>query len=132
LTDLLAGQVQMMFSPMSSSIEYVKGGKLRGLAVTSAARSEALPDVPAVAETVPGFQASGWFGICAPAKTPAGVIDRLNGEVNAGLADAKLRARFADLGATAFAGSPSDFAKHIAAETEKWSKVVRTANIRAD
>jgi len=132
LTDLLAGQVQMMFSPMSSSIEYVRGGKLRGLAVTSAARSEALPDVPAVAETVPGYQASGWFGICAPAKTPEGVIDRLNAEINAGLADAKLQARFADLGATPFAGSPSDFARHIAAETEKWGKVVRTANIKAD
>ncbi len=132
LTDLLAGQVQMMFSPMSSSIEYVRAGKLRGLAVTSAARSGALPDVPAVAETVPGYQASGWFGICAPAKTPAGIIDKLNAEINAGLADPKLLARFADLGATPFAGSPADFASHIAAETEKWSKVVRTANIRAD
>jgi tripartite-type tricarboxylate transporter receptor subunit TctC len=132
LTDLLAGQVQMMFSPMSSSIEYVRAGKLRGLAVTSAERSEALPDVPAVAEFVPGFQASGWFGICAPAKTPADIIDKLNAEINAGLADAKLKARFADLGATPFAGSPADFASHIAAETEKWGKVVRTANIRAD
>ena len=132
LTDLLAGQVQMMFSPMSSSIEYVRGGKLRALAVTSAVRSEALPDVPAVAEFVPGFQASGWFGICAPAKTPAGIIDKLNAEINAGLADAKLQARFADLGATAFAGSPTDFARHIAAETEKWGKVVRAANLRAD
>jgi tripartite-type tricarboxylate transporter receptor subunit TctC len=132
LTDLLAGQVQMMFSPMSSSIEYVRAGKLRGLAVTSAERSEALPDVPAVAEFVPGYQASGWFGICAPAKTPAGIIDKLNAEINAGLADAKLKARFADLGATPFAGSPADFASHIAAETEKWGKVVRTANIRAD
>jgi tripartite-type tricarboxylate transporter receptor subunit TctC len=132
LTDLLAGQVQMMFSPMSSSIEYVRGGKLRALAVTSAARSEALPDVPAVAEFVPGFQASGWFGICTPAKTPAGIIDKLNAEINAGLADTKLQARFADLGATAFAGSPTDFARHIAAETEKWGKVVRAANLRAD
>jgi tripartite-type tricarboxylate transporter receptor subunit TctC len=132
LTDLLAGQVQMMFSPMSSSIEYVRGGRLRALAVTSAARSEALPDVPAVAEFVPGFQASGWFGICSPAKTPEGIIDKLNAEINAGLADAKLQARFADLGAMAFAGSPSDFARHIAAETEKWGKVVRAAGLRAD
>ena len=132
LTDLLAGQVQMMFSPMSSSIEYVRAGKLRALAVTSAARSEALPDVPAVAEFVSGFQASGWFGICAPAKTPAGIIDKLNAEVNAGLAGAKLKAHFAELGATVFAGSPSDFGNHIAAETEKWGKVVRAANLRAD
>jgi len=132
LTDLLAGQVQMMFSPMSSSIEYVKAGKLRALAVTSATRSDVLPDVPSVGEFVPGYQASGWFGICAPGKTPTDVITRLNQEINAGLADSKLKARFADLGATVFAGSPSDFARHIAEETEKWSKVVRTANIRAD
>jgi tripartite-type tricarboxylate transporter receptor subunit TctC len=132
LTDLLAGQVQMMFSPMSSSIEYVKAGKLRALAVTSATRSDVLPDVPSVGEFVPGYQASGWFGICAPGKTPADVITRLNQEINAGLADSKLKTRFADLGATVFAGSPSDFARHIAEETEKWSKVVRTANIRAD
>jgi tripartite-type tricarboxylate transporter receptor subunit TctC len=132
LTDLLAGQVQMMFSPLSSSIEYVKAGKLRGLAVTSAARSEALPELPTVGEFVPGYAATGWFGICAPQKTPAEIVDRLNREVNAGLADPKLKARFADLGATVFGGSPSDFAKHIASETEKWGKVVRTANLRAD
>jgi tripartite-type tricarboxylate transporter receptor subunit TctC len=132
LTDLLAGQVQMMFSPLSSSIEYVKGGKLRALAVTTAARSEVLPDVPTVGEFVPGYQASGWFGIGAPSKTPVGIVDRLNREINAGLADPKLKARFADIGAAVFVGSPSDFAKHIAAETEKWGKVVRAANIRAD
>jgi tripartite-type tricarboxylate transporter receptor subunit TctC len=132
LTDLLAGQVQMMFSPLSSSIEYVKSGKLRALAVTTAARSEVLPDVPAVGEFVPGYQASGWFGIGAPSKTPVGIIDTLNQEINAGLADPKLKARFADIGAAVFVGSPSDFAKHIAAETEKWGKVVRAANIRAD
>jgi tripartite-type tricarboxylate transporter receptor subunit TctC len=132
LTDLLAGQVQVMFSPLSSSIEYVKGGKLRALAVTTAARSEALPDLPTVGEFVPGYQASGWFGICAPRTTPVEIVDRLNREINAGLADAKLKARLADLGATVFAGSPSDFGRHIAAETEKWGKVVRAANLRAD
>jgi tripartite-type tricarboxylate transporter receptor subunit TctC len=132
LTDLLAGQVQMMFSPLSSSIEYVRGGKLRALAVTTAARSEVLPDVPTVGEFLPGYQASGWFGIGAPAKTPLGIVDTLNREINAGLADPKLKARFADIGAAVFVGSPSDFAKHIVAETEKWAKVVRTANIRAD
>jgi tripartite-type tricarboxylate transporter receptor subunit TctC len=132
LTDLLAGQVQLMFGPLSSSIEYVRAGKLRGLAVTSAARSEALPDLPTVGEFVPGYDATGWFGVCAPKKTPAEVVDLLNQEINAGLADAKIKARFADLGSAVFAGSPSDFAKHIDAETEKWGKVVRTANLRAD
>jgi tripartite-type tricarboxylate transporter receptor subunit TctC len=132
LTDLLAGQVQMMFSPLSSSIEYVRGDKLRALAVTTAARSEVLPEVPTVGEFVPGYQASGWFGIGAPSKTPVGIVDTLNHEINAGLADPKLKARFADIGAAVFVGSPSDFAKHIAAETEKWGKVVRAANLRAD
>jgi tripartite-type tricarboxylate transporter receptor subunit TctC len=132
LTDLLAGQVQMMFSPMSSSVEYVKSGKLRALAVTTAMRSEVLPDIPSVGEFVSGYEASGWFGVCAPRKTPAEIVDRLSQEIDAGLADSKLKARFADLGATVFVGSPSDFAKHIAEETEKWSKVVRTANIKAD
>ena len=132
LTDLLAGQVQLMFSPLSSSIEYVKAGKLRGLAVTSATRSEVLPDLPTVGEYVAGYQATGWFGVCVPRKTPAEIVDRLNREINAGLADSKIKARFADLGATVFVGSPSDFAKHIADETEKWGKVVRMANLRAD
>ncbi len=132
LTDLLAGQVQLMFSPLSSSIEYVKGGKLRALAVTTAARSEVLPDLPTVGEFVPGYAASGWFGLGAPSKTPVEIVDRLNHEVNAGLADPKLKARLADLGATVFVGSPTDFATHIATETEKWAKVVRTANLRAD
>jgi tripartite-type tricarboxylate transporter receptor subunit TctC len=132
LTDLLAGQVQMMFSPLSSSIEYVRAGKLRALAVTTAARSDALPDIPTVGEFVPGYAASGWFGIGAPAKTPGAIVDQLNREINAGLADAKLKARLAELGAVVFVGSPSDFGKHIADETEKWAKVVRTANLRAD
>ena len=132
LTDLLAGQVQIMFGPLSSSIEYVKAGKLRALAVTSAARSEVLPDLSTVGEFVPGYQAAGWFGVCVPSKTPSEIVERLNREINAGLADGKIKARFADLGATVFGGSPSDFAKHIADETEKWGKVVRTANLRAD
>jgi tripartite-type tricarboxylate transporter receptor subunit TctC len=132
LTDLLAGQVQMMFSPLSSSIEYVRGGKLRALAVTTATRSEVLPDLPTVGEFVPGYEASGWFGVGAPRKTPAEIVDRLNQEINAGLADSKLKARFADLGAAVFVSSPSGFAKHIAEETEKWGKVVRAANIKAD
>jgi tripartite-type tricarboxylate transporter receptor subunit TctC len=132
LTDLLAGQVQLMFSPLSSSIEYVRSGKLHALAVTTAARSEVLPDLPTVGEFVPGYAASGWFGIGAPSKTPVEIVARLNREVNAGLADPKLKARLADLGATVFVGSPADFATHIATETEKWAKVVRTANLRAD
>ena len=132
LTDLLAGQVQLMFSPLSSSIEYVRAGKLRGLAVTSATRSDVLPDLPTVGEYVAGYQATGWFGVCVPRKTPAEIVDRLNREINAGLADSKIKARFADLGATVFVGSPSDFAKQIADETEKWGKVVRMANLRAD
>src|SRR5580704_9084186 len=132
LTDLLAGQVQLMFSPLSSSIEYVRSGKLHALAVTTAARSEVLPDLPTVGEFVPGYAASGWFGIGTPSKTPVEIVARLNREVNAGLADPKLKARLADLGATVFVGSPADFATHIATETEKWAKVVRTANLRAD
>ena len=132
LTDLIAGQVQMMFSPLSSSIEFVKAGKLRGLAVTSAARSEVLPDVPTVGEFVAGYQAAGWFGVCAPRKTPDEIIDRLNREINAGLSGAKMKARLRELSATTFGGSPSDFARYIADETEKWGKVVRTANLRAD
>ena len=91
-----------------------------------------LPDVPAVAEFVPGYEASGWYGVCVPAKTPAEIVDRLNQEINAGLADAKLKARFAEVGSTVFVNSPSGFAKHIADETEKWGKVVRAANLRAD
>jgi tripartite-type tricarboxylate transporter receptor subunit TctC len=132
LTDLLAGQVQVMFSPMSSSIEFVRGGKLRALAVTTAARSDVLPDLPTVGEFVPGYEATGWFGIGGPRKTPVEIVDRLNREINAGLADAKLKARLADLGATVFVSSPADFATYLAAETEKWGKVVRTANLKAD
>jgi tripartite-type tricarboxylate transporter receptor subunit TctC len=132
LTDLIAGQVQVMFSPLSSSIEYVRGGKLRALAVTTSARSEALPDLPTVGDFVPGYEASGWFGVGAPRKTPVEIVDRLNKEINAGLATPNLKARFADLGSSVVVGSPSDFGRHIAEETEKWGKVIRAAGIKAD
>jgi tripartite-type tricarboxylate transporter receptor subunit TctC len=132
LTDLLGGQVQMMFSPLSSSIGYVKTGKLRALAVTTAARSEVLPDLPTVGEFVPGYAAAGWFGVCAPRKTPDEIIDRLNREINAGLSDTRMKERFRELSATTFGGSPADFARHIADETDKWGKVVRSAGLRAD
>jgi tripartite-type tricarboxylate transporter receptor subunit TctC len=130
LTDLIARQVQVMFSPLSSSIEYVRGGKLRALAVTTAMRSEALPDIPTVGETVTGYEASGWFGVGAPRNTPVEIVDRLNREINAGLADPKLKAKLANLGSSAFAGSPADFGKLVAAETEKWGKVIRAAHIK--
>jgi tripartite-type tricarboxylate transporter receptor subunit TctC len=130
LPDLLAGQVQVMFPSMSSSIEYVRTGKLRALAVTTVMRSEALPGLPTVAEFVPGYEASYWAGVGAPKNTPADIVDKLNEKINAGLVDPKLKARFADLGAAAFPGSSSDFAKFIATETEKWAKVIKFANIR--
>ena len=132
LTDLLGGQVQVMFATMPSSIEYIRAGKLRALAVTTATRSEALPDIPTVGDFVPGYEASGWFGIGAPKNTPAEIIDKLNKEINAGLADPKIKARLADLGGTVLAGSPADFGKLIADETEKWGKVIRAANIKPE
>ena len=132
LTDLLGGQVQVMFGAMSASIEHIKAGKLRALAVTTATRSEALPDIPTVGEFVPGYEASGWCGVGAPKNTPVEIIDKLNKEINAGLADPKIKARFADLGVAVFPGSPADFGKHIAAETEKWGKVIRAANIKPE
>jgi tripartite-type tricarboxylate transporter receptor subunit TctC len=121
-----------MFGPVSSSIAYVKAGKLRGLAVTTATRSEVLPDVPAMGEILPGYEASGWFGVGAPRDTPPDIVERLNQEINSGLAEAKLKARFAELGATMFVSSPASFAKYLTDETEKWAKVVRAANLRAD
>jgi tripartite-type tricarboxylate transporter receptor subunit TctC len=130
LADLLAGQVQVLFATSPASIEYVRTGKLRALAVTTATRSEALPDLPTVGEFVPGYEAGAWYGIGAPGKTPAEIIDRLNKEANAGLADPKLKARLADLGGIVIPGSPADFDKVIADETEKWGKVIRTANIK--
>jgi tripartite-type tricarboxylate transporter receptor subunit TctC len=132
LTDLLGGQVQVYFTGTVSSIEYIKTGRLRALAVTTATRSEALPDVPTVSEFVPGYEASGWFGVGAPKSTPTEIIDKLNNEVNAALADPKMKARLADVGGTALSGSPADFGKLIADETEKWAKVIKFAGIKAD
>jgi tripartite-type tricarboxylate transporter receptor subunit TctC len=132
LVALLGGQVEVLFPSLSSSIEYIRTGKLRGLAVTSAMRSEAMPDLPTVGEFVPGYEISLWYGVGAPKGTPAEVIDTLNREINEILADPKAKARLADLGGTALVGSPADFGKFIADETEKWGKVVRAANIKAE
>jgi len=132
LTDLLGGQVQLMFDAVPTSIEHVRANQLRALAVASKTRLEVLPDVPTVAETVPGYEASGWCGLCAPRNTPRDVVDTLNKEVNAALADARIRARLADLGATPFPGTPEDFATFIATETDKWAKVIKFANIKPE
>jgi tripartite-type tricarboxylate transporter receptor subunit TctC len=132
LTDLLGGQIQVMFDNIPSSIEYIRAGKLRALAVTTKVRSEALPEVPMVGDFVPGFEASVWFGVVAPKATPTEIVSKLNAEINAILADPKMKARLADLGGTALPGSPADFGKLITDETEKWGKVVRAANIKAD
>ena len=132
LTDLLGGQVQVMFVSTVSSIEHIKTGRLRALAVTAAMRSDALPDIPTVAEFVPGYEASAWFGVGAPKATPAEVIGKLNKEINAALADPKMKARLADLGGTVLPGTPADFGMLIAEETEKWGKVVRFTGIKAD
>jgi tripartite-type tricarboxylate transporter receptor subunit TctC len=131
-TDLIGGQVQVYFGGLADSIEHIRAGKLRALAVTTAMKSELLPGVPTVGETVLGYEASGWYGIGAPKDTPAEIIRRLNTEVNAVLADPMLKTRFADLGGTVLAGSPADFAKLIAEETEKWGKAIRSANIKAE
>jgi tripartite-type tricarboxylate transporter receptor subunit TctC len=132
LSDMLGSQVQVMFSDMPSSIEYIRAGKLRALAVTTARRSEALPDIPTVGEFVPGFEASGWNGVGVPKNTPAEIINKLNKEINAGLAYPKMMARFIDLGAMVLVSSPADFGKLIADETEKWGRVIRAANIKAE
>ena len=132
LTDLLGGQVQVMFGTMPASIEHIRAGKLRALAVTTATRSEALPDIPTVGEFVPGYEASAWYGVGAPKNTPAEIVDKLNKEINAGLADPKIKARLADLGGTVLAGSPADFGKLIADETEKWGKVVKFSGAKPD
>jgi tripartite-type tricarboxylate transporter receptor subunit TctC len=131
LTALLGGQVEVSFASLPSSIEFIRTEKVHGLGVTSPARSEALPDVPAVSEFVPGYEVSAWYGVGAPKGTPADVIDKINKEIHAGLADPKLKARIADLGGTPFALSPADFGKFIADETEKWGKVIRALNIKA-
>jgi tripartite-type tricarboxylate transporter receptor subunit TctC len=132
LVDLLGGQVQIMFEGITSSIGYVRAGKLRALAVTSATRSAALPDIPAVGEFVPGYEANGWFGVGSPKNTPAKIIDTLNKEINVGLADPTMQARIADLGGSAMPMTPTDFGKFIADETEKWRKVIQVANIKAE
>ncbi len=130
LTDLLAGQVQVYFCPTPAAIEYIRAGKLRALAVTTAARSEALPEIPTVGEFVPGYEASAWQGIGAPKNTSAEIVERLNKEINAALADPKMKARLADLGSAVLPGSPADFGKLIADETEKWAKVIKFAGIK--
>jgi tripartite-type tricarboxylate transporter receptor subunit TctC len=132
LTDLIAGQVQVMFVSTIASIGYIKAGRLRTLAVTTATRWDGLPDIPTVGEFVPGYEASYWAGIGAPKATPAEIVEKLNKEINAGLADPKIKARLAELGSTALAGSPADFGRLIAAETEKWAKVIKFANIKPE
>jgi tripartite-type tricarboxylate transporter receptor subunit TctC len=132
LIDLLGGQVQVMFPATVSSIEYIRAGRLRALAVTAATRKDALPDIPTVGQFVPGYEASNWYGIGVPTGTPAEIIGKLNKEVNAGLEDAKMKARLVDLGETPFPGSPADFGKLIAEDTEKWGKVVKFAGIKPE
>jgi tripartite-type tricarboxylate transporter receptor subunit TctC len=132
LTDMLGGQLHVMFATVPASVEYIRGGKLRPLAVTTATRWQGLPDLPTVGDFLPGYEASGWQGIGAPKNTPPQIIDKLNQEINAGLADPKLTARLADLGGTVLAGSPADFGKFIADEADKWGKVIRAANVKAE
>jgi tripartite-type tricarboxylate transporter receptor subunit TctC len=132
MTDLMGGQVQVVFNPLPESMEYIKAGKLRPLAVTSATRSEMLPDVPSVGDFVPGYEALAVQGIGAPKNTPAAIVNKLNNEINAGLTDTKLRARFTDLGATVFPASPTDFSRFMAEETEKWARVVRFSGAKAE
>jgi tripartite-type tricarboxylate transporter receptor subunit TctC len=132
LIDLLAGQVQLGFDTLPASIEYIRTGKLRALAVSTLARSQALPDLPSVSEFVPGYESSGFFGVGAPGKTTGEIVDKLNKEINAGLADPKLKAQLADLGGRVLSGSPADFGTLISEEIRKWGKVIRAANIKAE
>jgi tripartite-type tricarboxylate transporter receptor subunit TctC len=132
LTDLFGGRVHVMFGTTPASIEFIRAGKLRPLAVTTTARWEGLPDVPTISDFVPGYEASGWFGVCAPRNTPSNVIEILNREINAGLNDPKLRARLEGLGGTVLVGSPADFGKLLAEETEKWARVVKFAGAKPD
>jgi tripartite-type tricarboxylate transporter receptor subunit TctC len=132
LTDLISGQVQVMFDNVPTSIEFIRAGKLRPLAVTTAARSHVLPDLPTVADFVPGYEASAWYGLGVPKGTPEAIVDRLNTEINAILADPKAKARFAELGASLLAGSPAEFGQLVADETEKWAKVVKFSGARPD
>jgi tripartite-type tricarboxylate transporter receptor subunit TctC len=132
LTDLLGHQVHMLFSPLPSSVEYVRSGRLRALATTGAVRSAALPDTPVVGDFLPGYEASAWYGVCAPGKTSATIIDRLNHEINAGLVDATLKARLEELGSSPFVASPAEFGRYLAGQTEKWGRVVKAAHLRAE
>jgi tripartite-type tricarboxylate transporter receptor subunit TctC len=132
LVDLIAGQVQVQFASTLETIEYIRSGKLRALAVTTATRSETLPEIPTVSEFVPGYETSAWWGVGAPKNTPTEIIEKLNHEINAGLADPEMKARLVDLGGTTLIGSPTDFGKLIGDETEKWGKVIREAGIKAE
>lgn len=132
LTDLLGGQVQVAFDNLQPSLPHIKAGRLRALAVTTATRSDALPDVPPIADTVPGYEASTWNGVSAPKGTPAGIVAKLNSEINAGLNDAQVKAHLTDMGASPMPGSPADFARLIKAEIDKWGKVVRAGHLSAD
>ena len=132
LTDLLGGQVQALFATTPGTTDYVKTGKLRGLAVTTATRVQVLPDLPTVGEFVPGYEASQWYGLGAPRSTPPAIVAKLNTEINAGLADAKMKARLADIGGEVLPGSAAEFGQLIADETEKWAKVVKFAGLRAE
>jgi len=132
ITDLLGGQIHVTFTDMAASIEYIRASRLRALAVTTAMRSEALPDIPTIGDFVPGFEASQWVGLHAPKNTPSEIIGKLNAEINAGLADPKLRARFADLGGSVLAGSPPDFEKLIADDTKKWGKVSKFSGAKPE
>ena len=132
LIDLLAGQVQVGFDTMPALIEYIRAGRLRALAVCTATRSHALPDLPTVSEFVPGYESSGYFGFDAPARTPAGIVDKLNKEISTGLADPKLKTQFVDLGGIILGGSSADFRTLITEETEKWAKVIRAASIKPE
>lgn len=130
LTDLIAAQVQIVFATVGSSIQYIRGGQLRALAVTTATRSDALPEVPPLADFLPGYEASSWSGLCAPKNTPVEIIESLNKEINTALADPKIKARFVELGAPAIGGSPTDFARIIAEDTERWAKVIKLSGAK--
>jgi tripartite-type tricarboxylate transporter receptor subunit TctC len=132
LTDLLGGQVQVYFAAVPSAFEYIKAGRLRALAVTTAARAAVLPDIPSMSDFLPGYEASYWGGFCAPKGTPDEIVDKLNSEINAALADPEIERRFAGLGATVLRGTPADFGQLISNETEKWGKVVKFANIKPE
>jgi tripartite-type tricarboxylate transporter receptor subunit TctC len=132
LADLIGGQVQVLFDTMPNTIEYIKTGKVRALAVTTTTRNPAMPDLPTVAEFLPGYESSAWYGVSAPKGTPADIVEKLNKEINAGLSDPKLGARLADLGGISIQGSSADYGKLIAEETEKWARVIRAANVKAE